>query len=67
MPYIGGFPIYVNRCNDVLTNHFEGFVTDVKDESNEIPEVRFTDRWRVPLDLEVISPAAIAAKKVPVV
>ena len=67
MPYIGGFPIYVNRCNDVLTNHFEGFVTDVKDESNEIPDVRFTDRWRVPLDLEVISPAAIAAKKVPVV
>ena len=27
----------------------------------------FTERWRVPLDVEVISPAAIAARRVPVV
>jgi cyclohexanone monooxygenase len=29
--------------------------------------VRYTERWRVPLDVEVISPAAIAARRVPMV
>ena len=67
MPYIGGFPIYVNRCNDVMTNGFEGFVTDVDPEPGCSPRVRLTERWRVPLDMEVISPAAIAAQRVPVV
>ncbi len=31
------------------------------------PRVRLTERWRVPLDIEVISPAAVAARRVPVV
>jgi cyclohexanone monooxygenase len=67
MPYIGGFPIYVDKCNEVMSNGYEGFTTDVGPQSNVMPHVQFTERWRVPLDMEVISPAAIAAKRVPVV
>jgi cyclohexanone monooxygenase len=67
MPYIGGFPVYVQKCNEVMTNGFEGFVLDAAMESNAAPQVRYTERWRVPLDIEVISPAAVAAKRVPVV
>jgi cyclohexanone monooxygenase len=67
MPYIGGFPIYVQKCNEVMTNGFEGFVMEGTNVKNEAPRVRLTERWRVPLDIEVISPAAIAAKRVPVV
>ena len=26
MPYIGGFPVYVQKCNEVMSNGFEGFV-----------------------------------------
>ena len=37
------------------------------DAGNEAPRVRLTERWRVPLDIEVISPAAVAARRVPVV
>jgi cyclohexanone monooxygenase len=67
MPYIGGFPIYVQKCNEVMTNGFEGFVIDGGKANNEEPRVRLTERWRVPLDMDVISPAAIAARRVPVV
>jgi cyclohexanone monooxygenase len=67
MPYIGGFPIYVQKCNEVMTNGFEGFVMDGMNAKNEAPRVRLTERWRVPLDIEVISPAAVAARRVPVV
>ncbi len=67
MPYIGGFPIYVNRCNEVMTNGFEGFVLEGVKDSKVQPKVRRTQRWRVPLDMEVISPAALAAKRVPIV
>jgi len=67
MPYIGGFPVYVNRCNEVMTNGFEGFDMDVRPDSNAAPEVNLTERWRVPLDMEVISPAALVAKRVPIV
>jgi cyclohexanone monooxygenase len=67
MPYIGGFPIYVQKCNEVMTNGFEGFVMEGGDIGNEAPRVRLTERWRVPLDIEVISPAAVAARRVPVV
>jgi cyclohexanone monooxygenase len=67
MPYIGGFPIYVQKCNDVMTNGFEGFVMEGTSATNETPRVRLTERWRVPLDIEVISPAAVAARRVPVV
>src|SRR6185369_8520425 len=67
MPYIGGFPIYVQKCNEVMSNGFEGFVIDGAAASNEAPRVRLTERWRVPLDIEVISPAAVAARRVPVV
>ena len=67
MPYIGGFPIYVNKCNDVMTNGFEGFVLDGTKNSTAAPQVRLTERWRVPVDMDVISPAAIVARRVPIV
>jgi cyclohexanone monooxygenase len=67
MPYIGGFPIYVQKCNEVMSNGFEGFVIDGANAPNEAPKVRLTERWRVPLDIDVISPAAVAARRVPVV
>jgi cyclohexanone monooxygenase len=67
MPYIGGFPVYVQKCNEVMTNGFEGFVIEGAAASNEEPRVRLTERWRGPLDIDVISPAAVAARRVPVV
>jgi len=67
MPYIGGFPIYVQKCNEVMNNAYDGFVLRGARASNTPPRVRFTERWQVPLDIEVISPAAVAAKRVPVV
>jgi len=67
MPYIGGFPVYVNRCNEVMSRGFEGFVLDGGTRSAVPPKVRLTERWRVPLDMDVISPAALAAKRVPIV
>jgi cyclohexanone monooxygenase len=67
MPYIGGFPVYVQKCNEVMSRGFEGFVLEGAPASNAEPQVRYTERWRVPLDIEVISPAAVAARRVPVV
>jgi cyclohexanone monooxygenase len=67
MPYIGGFPIYVKRCNEVMSNGFEGFVLEGGKETKGPPKVRLTERWRVPLDMEVITPTALAARRVPVV
>jgi cyclohexanone monooxygenase len=67
MPYIGGFPVYVQKCNEVMNSGFDGFVLEGSRGSNAAPKVRFTERWQVPLDIEVISPAAVAAKRVPLV
>ncbi|KJC57428.1 cyclohexanone monooxygenase [Bradyrhizobium sp. LTSPM299] len=67
MPYIGGFPVYVQKCNEVMNSGYDGFVLQGAQGSNAPPLVRFTERWQVPLDIEVISPAAIAARRVPVV
>ena len=67
MPYIGGFPVYVQKCNEVMSKGFDGFVLDGASAGNAAPRVRYTERWRVPLDIDVISPAAVAAKRVPVV
>jgi len=67
MPYIGGFPVYVQKCNEVMNNAYEGFVLKGARGGNAPPQVHFTERWQVPLDIEVISPAAVAAKRVPVV
>jgi cyclohexanone monooxygenase len=67
MPYIGGFPIYVEKCNEVMSSGFHGFVLEGATRSNAPPRVRYTERWRVPLDIDVISPAAIAARRVPMV
>ena len=67
MPYIGGFPIYVQKCNDVQTNSYEGFVFEGGQPKNSEPTVRETERWRVPLDVKVISPAMLASGQVPVV
>ena len=66
MPYIGGFPIYVNKCNEVMTRGFEGFSFDKPDINEKTPRVRRTERWRVPIDMDVISPATIAAHRVPI-
>ena len=67
MPYIGGFPVYVDKCNEVMTKGFEGFAINGGKNDGPPPKVRFTERWRVPLDIEIISPATIAARRVPVV
>ena len=67
MPYIGGFPVYVQKCNEVMSSGFAGFVLDGGHRTNTEPQVRFTERWRVPLDVEVISPAQVAARRVPMV
>jgi cation diffusion facilitator CzcD-associated flavoprotein CzcO len=66
MPYIGGFPVYVQKCNEIMNSGYEGFVMDGA-QANDAPRIRFTERWQVPLDIEVISPASVAAKRVPVV
>jgi cyclohexanone monooxygenase len=67
MPYIGGFPVYVQKCNEVMSGGFDGFVLEGAPERNAAPQVRYTERWRVPIDSDVISPAAVAARRVPVV
>jgi cyclohexanone monooxygenase len=67
MPYIGGFPVYVQKCNEVMSGGFDGFVLQGLAKPNAAPAVRYTGRWRVPIDIEVISPAAVAARRVPVV
>ena len=67
MPYIGGFPIYVNRCNEVFDKGFEGFAIDGAPRGNQPPEVNLTERWRAPLDVDVISPAMLPARRVPIV
>ena len=69
MPYIGGFPVYVQKCNEVMDTGYDGFVlaTAGAKAGNAAPEVRLTKRWHVPLDMDVISPAMLAAKRVPVV
>jgi len=67
MPYIGGFPVYVQKCNEVMDTGYDGFVLDGAKTRNAAPEVRLTKRWHVPLDMDVISPAMLAARRVPVV
>jgi cyclohexanone monooxygenase len=67
MPYIGGFPIYVQKCNAVMTEGYDGFIFDGAPYEGDAPTVHLTDRWRAPLDPDVISPASIAAKRVLVV
>jgi cyclohexanone monooxygenase len=61
------FPVYVQKCNEVMSAGFDGFVLEGAPASNAAPQVRYTERWRVPIDIDVISPAAVAAKRVPVV
>ena len=65
MPYIGGFPVYVQKCNEVLADGFEGFVLDAP--ASAPPKVRFTERWQTALDPDVLSPADIAAGRIPIV
>lgn len=67
MPYIGGFPVYVTKCNEVMANGYKGFVLKGGNSRNAKPRVRWTERWQVELDIDVMSPAAIAAGRVPVV
>jgi cyclohexanone monooxygenase len=67
MPYIGGFPVYVQRCNAVMDAGYAGFVLGGAQASNTPPQVRLTERWHVALDVDVISPAMLAARRVPVI
>ena len=67
MPYIGGFPVYVQKCNEVMNNGYEGFTLEGGASQNQGPAIRQTERWHVPLDMDVISPAMLASKMVPVV
>jgi cyclohexanone monooxygenase len=67
MPYIGGFPVYVQRCNEVMDSGYTGFVLDGASPGNAPPRIRLTERWHVPLDIDVITPAMLAARRVPVV
>ncbi|MEL0113901.1 MAG: NAD(P)/FAD-dependent oxidoreductase, partial [Rickettsiales bacterium] len=67
MPYIGGFPIYVQKCNEVMTNGYEGFVFEAAADTNVPPKIRNTDRWHVELDMDVLSPAAVAARRIPMI
>jgi len=46
MPYIGGFLVYVQKCNEVMSGGFEGFVVEGAAASNASPQVRLTERWR---------------------
>ncbi len=51
MPYIGGFPVYVEKCNEVASNGYEGFVLEGAKLHNRPPRFEWTKRWRVqPLD-----------------
>jgi cyclohexanone monooxygenase len=50
-----------------MSRGFDGFVLEGAAGSNAAPQVRYTERWRVPLDIDVISPAAVAARRVPMV
>ena len=45
-PDIGGFPIYVNKCNEAMDNGYEGFIFDRQTEGNAlISKIRsHTDR-----------------------
>ena len=65
MPYIGGFPVYVQKCNEVLAGGFEGFVLDAP--ASVPPRVCFTQRWHTALDPDVLSPGDIAAGRIPIV
>ena len=37
MPYIGGFPIYVQKCNEVMKSAYSGFVLKGARQSNVPP------------------------------
>ncbi|MBI3198875.1 MAG: NAD(P)/FAD-dependent oxidoreductase, partial [Rhodospirillales bacterium] len=45
MPSSGGFPVYVQKCNEVMSAGFEGFVLDAARADNAEPKVRLTERW----------------------
>src|SRR3979411_2045479 len=50
MPYIGGFPIYVQKCNEVMSGGFDGFVLQGAPERNAAPQVRYKARGRGPIE-----------------
>lgn len=56
-----------DRCKRVMDSGFEGFMIDGGITTKTPPKIRSTERWHVPVDMDVISPAAIVAKQVPIV
>jgi hypothetical protein len=63
MPYIGGFPVYVQKCDEVMGTDYDGFVLAGAKDPNAPPEVRLTKRWHVPLDMDMIPPAMLTANQ----
>ena len=52
MPYIGGFPRYVEACNDSASKGYGDFILKGEGMRNRTPEFRWTNRWRVkPMEL----------------
>jgi len=50
-----------------MTDGFSGLCCKAAAAATRRPACGNTERWRVPIDIEVISPAAVAAKRVPMV
>jgi len=50
-----------------MDNGYEGFVLEGARDSKVPPKIRNTDRWHVELDMDVLSPAMVKAKKVPII
>ncbi len=44
MPYVGGFPVYVQKCNEVMDTDYDGFVLAAAKVPNAPPEVQLTKR-----------------------
>ena len=58
MPYIGGFPVYIEKCNEVMNAGFSGFVLEGGRKIDAPPQVRFTARWRSPQNVDAPPPAS---------
>ena len=37
MPYIGGFPAYIQKCDEIAANGYEGFVADAGEGGSRGP------------------------------
>ncbi len=63
MPYIGGFPIYVETCNEVVARGYDGFDFAGPGLRDAAPRFEFLERWRAP----PLSPEEMALRHGPVI